>query len=722
MLKRLPTLLLLFPLVFFTVAAPAQKKAQDPPTQEPAVVVRIDTNLVQTDVMVFDKQEKFVEGLQPDQFEVEVDGKRQSILFFDGVVAGSVNEEAQLKAVRSGRPSQAAEKSATDSSTARSRTVLFFVDDLHITPGSITRVRKTLIKFIEHNLREEDQAAITSSSGRIGFLQQLTNNKAVLRAAVERITYVPSSRRDSENPPMSEYAALEILRHNDQMGSCLVTGSKGLGTLFCYFVIQTMKANTIPPQDEGVAAAIVQRRAQMLVAQSDVVNKLSIVSLGNLMRSITGVGGRKLMFFISEGFVPNYRGSDIIDVLHRATDGAASAGVVIYSLDARGLATDPSFDASRGGGFDPSGILPSRSSGELAYSQEPLFTLAADTGGRAFVNSNSLNDGIDKALKETSSYYLLAWRPETEGSQSKTSPKIKIAITGRPELKVHLRRGYLGAPSRLKEAKAELPAPTVATDEIHVSRSSSIGEGLQTSLSVGYKYVAPGNTQLLAVVQVTDKAVAKDQQESLPDNEADILGAVFDSRGKAVGSFKHRVTVQQGESKAPRENGSYNYLLNAAPGLYQVRTFAREKKGRRIASAMDWIEIPEFKAGQLAMSSIFLGEVSAGQSPAQVSVSASRAFARSSGVRFTAYIYNASHSQSPPDLGVQTTILRGDRPISATPERKVTTEKLTSFSSIPYSAGFSLDQLEAGRYKLLVKVTDGVSKSTVSHQVDFVVY
>ncbi len=698
--------LILFSLASLSISAQAQKKAQDPPRQEPADVIRIDTNLVETDVMVFDKQGNFVEGLQPDQFELEIDGKRQSILFFEGVVAGSESEEAQLKAGRSARPSQAAEKPATTSSVARGRTVLFFLDDLHITPGSTTRIRKTLLNFIEKNLREEDRMAITSSSGRIGFLQQLTNNKAVLRAAVERINYVPSSRRDSENPSMSEYAALMIAERNDRM-------------LFDYFVQQTMKANNTT---EEIAAQIVQRRARYLVTQSDALNKLSLITLGNLMRSISGLSGRKLMFFISEGFVPNYTGSDVIDALHRATDGAASAGVVIYALDARGLATDPSLDASSGGGFDPSGIYPSRMSSELSYSQEPLYTLAADTGGRALVNSNSLDDGIARALKETSSYYLLAWRPEIDEKRGTKSPKIKISITGRPELKVRLRRGYLGSPSRQTQAKAELSSPTVATDEIHISHSSPVGEGLQTSLSLGYKHLAPGNMQLVAVVQVTDKAVAENQQDSPPDDEAEVLGAVFDTQGKAVGSFKHRVFVQKEKAKPPRDDDSYNYQVNLAPGLYQVRTFGREKKGRRLATAMEWIEIPNFKAGQLAMSSIFLGEVPDAQSTSQVTASASRVFARSSGLRFTTYIYNASQSQSPPDLGVQTNILSGDRPISVTPERKVPTEKLKSFSSIPYSAGFSLGQLPAGRYKLLVKVTDVATKATVSHQTDFVVY
>ncbi len=720
MLKQFLSLAFVLLLVSFAASAPAQKKVQDPRSPEAPEVVRIDTNLVQTDVMVFDKQGKFVEGLQPDQFELEVDGKRQSILFFEGVVTGSGSEEAQLKAVSSGRSSQPTDKPTTVSSTSRGRTVLFFIDDLHISPGSITLIRKTLSDFIENKLREEDQVAITSSSGRIGFLQQLTNNKAVLRAAVERVKFVPSSRRDSENPPMSEYAALQMLEElNRQIGSCTEAGSKGLSTLFCYFVQQTMNANNV---DESIAATIVERRARMIVTQSDAVNKLSLVSLSNLMRSLTRVTGRKLMYFISEGFVPNYRGSDVTDAYRRVTDGAASAGVVIYSLDAKGLATDPSLDASGGGGFDPAGVFRSRTSSELSYSQEPLFTLAADTGGRAFVNNNSLIDGVEKALKETSNYYLLGWRPETVEKLGAKSPKIKISIIGRPELKVQLRRGYFRAPSSSPTPKkVELPDPTVAGDETEVTAAASVGEGLQTSLSLGYKHLEPGKMQLLAVVQVIDKTVAENQQATSTDDEAQVLGAVFDTQGKAVGSFKNRVFVQQGKAKAQRAGDSFNYQVNLASGLYQVRVIGRERKGGRLAGAMEWIEIPNFKAGQLAMSSIFLGEVADAQSPSEVRVSASRAFGRSSGLRFTTYIYNGSNSQSPPDLNVQTTILHGDRAIT-TPERKVITDTLRSFSIIPYSAGFPLQQLPAGRYKLLLKVTDDVTKASVSQQADFVVY
>src|SRR5580765_2730504 len=70
------------------VAAAAQ--AQTKPSQSPEQddVVRVNTELVQTDVMVFDKKGHFVDGLKPEQFALKVDNKAQTISFFDRVTSG----------------------------------------------------------------------------------------------------------------------------------------------------------------------------------------------------------------------------------------------------------------------------------------------------------------------------------------------------------------------------------------------------------------------------------------------------------------------------------------------------------------------------------------------------------------------------------------------------------------------------------------------------------
>lgn len=68
--------------------------------QDQSDVVRVFTDLVQTDVMVFDKQGHFADGLRREDFELRIDGKLKPIEFFERISAGTVNEETQLSAAR----------------------------------------------------------------------------------------------------------------------------------------------------------------------------------------------------------------------------------------------------------------------------------------------------------------------------------------------------------------------------------------------------------------------------------------------------------------------------------------------------------------------------------------------------------------------------------------------------------------------------------------------
>jgi len=77
----------------------AGQTTQTPPQKSQDDVVRVYTELVQTDVMVFDKQGRFVDGLTKENFELRIDGKPRTIQAFEKITAGS-DEEAQLAAAR----------------------------------------------------------------------------------------------------------------------------------------------------------------------------------------------------------------------------------------------------------------------------------------------------------------------------------------------------------------------------------------------------------------------------------------------------------------------------------------------------------------------------------------------------------------------------------------------------------------------------------------------
>src|SRR5262245_61200473 len=98
-------------------------------------VIRISTDLVQTDLTVLDKQGRFVEGLRPEQFDVLVDGKPQTISFFEQVTAGS-RREAAIIAGRSGAPNEKGTPTVPGV-VDRGRTVFFFIDDFHVSAGSM---------------------------------------------------------------------------------------------------------------------------------------------------------------------------------------------------------------------------------------------------------------------------------------------------------------------------------------------------------------------------------------------------------------------------------------------------------------------------------------------------------------------------------------------------------------------------------------------------------
>src|SRR5207244_8710671 len=161
-----------------------------------------------------------------------------------------------------------------------------------------------------------------------------------------------------------------------------------------------------------------------------------------LVRSATQLPGRKLVFFVSDGFFLDKRNSDAPERLQVITNSAARNGVVIYSMDARGL-TSGLPKAGEDLAFDPSGTLDRESTGELLASREGMETLARDTGGRPIFDTNTLDTGLGKALKETSLYYLLAWRPSHEDQSSGKSRRLEVSLVGHPDLTVRIRRSFL---------------------------------------------------------------------------------------------------------------------------------------------------------------------------------------------------------------------------------------------------------------------------------------
>jgi hypothetical protein len=114
-----------------------------------------------------------------------------------------------------------------------------------------------------------DRVAVVSTSGQIGFLQQLTDNKAVLREAISWLNSKYNPEATASQVKISEVDANLVANHGDR-------------GLFSYLVEATMKEFQINALN---AYTIVKNRVSQINAQSRLAEIDTLSSLESLMRS-----------------------------------------------------------------------------------------------------------------------------------------------------------------------------------------------------------------------------------------------------------------------------------------------------------------------------------------------------------------------------------------------------------------------------------------------------
>jgi hypothetical protein len=210
----------------------------------------------------------------------------------------------------------------------------------------------------------------------------------------------------------------------------------------------------------------------------------------------------------------------------------------------------------------------------------------------------------------------------------------------------------------------------------------------------------------------------------------DVIGAAIDDRGVIV-SFKQRLTVTH--DPATRKQDSpvlWNQQLQVPAGLYQVRVAVRERASSQTGSAQQWIQVPDLAQGSLQMSSLFLGERQAatgeqGSAPRPLLVDVDHHFARSSVLRYQAYIYDTARAgtttTAPPDVEIQTRVLRDGRAVVTMPSVQVPASAQSDHARLPYWTEISLADLPPGRYLLQVTATDRATRASASQRTTFIV-
>ena len=696
--------------LLLTPKAFGQQRTAVPPADD---VVRVKTELVQTDVTVVDKQGRFVGGLKPEQFELRVDGRSQPLAFFEQVAAGSAQEEKQLAAARAThKDSAASSDSEANAGLDRGRLIFFFVDDVHLAGDSMTRARALVSHFVEDKMTPADRVALVSTSGQIGFLQQLTDNKAVLREAIARLSYKYNPETSASGVPISEVDA-NLIANRGQRG------------LFAYLVEATMKEM----QMGGLGAAtLVTNRVRQINAQSKLVEMQTLTRLESLIHSTAPLPGRKVVFFISDGFVMDNKRSSGRDVMQSLANEAARVGAVIYSLDTRSNTFGAGVDASRNEYPDFGSRTAGRSLAESKTPQEPLETLADETGGRSYLNSNVLDEAVSEALRASSAYYLLAWKPDTE-SQKAGKSRIDVAIKDRPNLRVRMRRhSFDFKPNQSTVASKPNVAASSNTspeDELRAALGALYPHrDVPVILSAGYLHTPDKAPALSIAMQIDAEMLSFDGPEGKQEAAVDVLGVALDDRG-SFSSFKQKLRIPREAtlSKAQRFV-TWSQTLLVPPGLYQVRVAVRDSHSGRTGGAVEWIELPRIEPDRFSMSSLFLTERLADSGIPANGTERNRTavdhhFARTSALRFQTYVYNASRNGGAPEVWISAQIYRGNQQVMTVAPIRIPPDGSKDLWRLSYWSDIALKELPPGSYALQVIATDRASGVNSSQTIKF---
>ncbi|HTH26498.1 MAG TPA: VWA domain-containing protein, partial [Vicinamibacterales bacterium] len=208
------------------------------------------------------------------------------------------------------------------------------------------------------------------------------------------------------------------------------------------------------------------------------------VTLSALKALATQMGGlrdgRKSILFFSQG--PGVRPGSLNDELMREIDEAASRGnVTIHVIDPRPL-------GSVGFGGDT-----------------VLRRLAADTGGRAIVNTNDPMQQLAGVMADASAYYLVGYAPTRRANDGKFH-EIKVKVKRRG-VRVTARRGYWAASEKEMTAAAEAAATPVNVGL--TTALSSLSDSVNTravSIWTGFAKADAKNTRVMFAWEMNQPA------------------------------------------------------------------------------------------------------------------------------------------------------------------------------------------------------------------------
>ena len=521
-----------------------------------------NTEIVLVNVTVRDKSGNFVRDLKPEDFTVLEDNKPQKVNSFDieNTDAVATQDVAQVKVL--GQSVAAANAAAAQPAAAAAasvfkdrRLVILFFDLSSMEPDEIDRSATAAQNYVDKQMASADLVAIVSLADSLTVNQDFTTDKASLKKVLQSF--------------------------NSGSGQGFEAGDTGTteGT--------AETGGSFTADDTEFNIFNTDRRLE---------------ALRTVARQLAHIDQKKALIYFSSGMTRT--GVENQSELRSAVNAAVRSNLSIYTMDIRGLQALPpggeAQSASLRGTSAYSGQSTLNQFDSNFASQETLVTLAGDTGGRAYLDSNDFGKVFKGVQDDTSSYYMLGYHstnPARDGKYRHIAVKLN-----RPGVKIEYRRGYY-APADFKHANTEdreqqldeqLASDLPSTD-LHVYLSAAYFRIAEDKFAVPVSLVVPGSEIPFAQKSDRDKATL------------DVIGVVRDDKQHPVGEVRDTVKLAVGAAaQVRRKNVQYNTGLILPSGSYHLKFVLRENETGRMGTFETDLNIPDLKKQPLQMSSVVL--------------------------------------------------------------------------------------------------------------------
>ncbi len=568
MMQRLTASLLLAALLVSAGIHAQQVGSNTDSGQTEAFKLTLNSQLVVEQVVVKDKQGHFISGLTAKNLTVTEDGVPQTIKFcehqkFSETVeplAPAPRDDENITIYKKLTRTQFAPESSDTSKYKDHRLLALYFDMSAMPPQDQMRALAAAEHFVRTQMTAADLISILRfSGGAVDVLQDFTSDRNRLLSILET----------------------------------LVVG-EGQGS-----------ADSIDDASSAdTGAAFGQDDSEFNIFNTD--RQLS--ALQTTAKMLEQMSEKKSLIYFASGLQLN--GVDNIAQLHATIDAAVRAGVTFWPVDARGLvASAPLGDATQGNPGNAgmyNGSAAQASTDRFQQSQDTMYSLAADTGGKPLFDNNDLSAGIVQAQRAISDYYIVGYYT-TDTAQNGRFRKVKITVDAPADASLAYREGYY--------ANKEFAKFNEVDKERQLEDALMLGDpitDLTIAMEIDYFQLNRAEYYIPIIVKIPGRELALAKKFGAEHTVIDFVCEIKDEvGGYTVSNVRDNVDIKltdataQDLAKRPIEYDSGFTLL---PGRYSIKFLARDDETGRIGTYQSEFIIPNLNKEtiRLPISSVVL--------------------------------------------------------------------------------------------------------------------